>query len=853
MRHHILSIILLAAACLPCGCIDDEIPVEQEQVAPGESPLQFAVTAYDVKAEAETGTRASIPNGTPEAESAEEKRIHDFWLFTFDAAGNQIAAPAYYEPNTADETLKSMAARAYEKLPKNTPMTLYVVTNTQNPTWAKGTGFDTLEGVKAQKLPSPAPIRAGFDDVLIPMCGQLDNVNITADEKKLWVIPVTRMYAKVKVQVNFGVDQMRIYDVNITGIPWYCRVSTIATALDENGEPLKADCPEGTYFVSRAFRSTDAVTDEDGSQWLVLYVPEIIRGENDNEPGANKTNVGLIPENTFTVPENALTVEVRAKYNGMDFYYTVYPGGNDYNNFNIQRNCVYRVTSNVTNATDQHTPSSNCFVVAPGETLQFEPYYRVEKGGGYDIATYLDPAVTDKTIDTVDIVWQTPDCIGDNSKGDLVYLGDDTGDIHRKIIVKAGKEGNALIAARNSKEQIIWSWHIWVTPNEPDNRALAHVYTTFTWDENGIYGGKGAPRIPGYAIMPCNLGALDFTGISRGTWPKRGDLFNESERRTFGMTYQWGRKDPFPPVIRFTEGSAYRDTIGYNNFTGEPILGNKVYYGILDYTEENTGIHYRNDNKTHATKSNTVNGTELFHSIVNSKNTPRTVEDGIRNPTVYIGCSDNTTTNEYGGNDSETTGPWWRPTTTPDNLRGDWLWNHDSKLWGGLDPETPGLKKRLIGQDGNKRDIYLYDNYGTQKSIFDPCPTGWRVAPPDLWLGFTETGGNPASGDYFDKVLEDVNWEKSISGLFGMAMFMQAWHDGPTSYFPLQGTRINAGMGYSTGFCGNYHNATCSKNDRVNILHLHQSALRFHIFEIDDETYYTKATASPIRCVRDRK
>jgi len=828
MRHHILSIILLAAACLPCGCIDDEIPVEQEQVAPGESPLQFAVTAYDVKAE--TGTRASIPNGTPEAESAEEKRIHDFWLFTFDAAGNQIAAPAYYEPNTADETLKSMAARAYEKLPKNRLMTLYVVTNTQNPTWAEGTGFDTLEGVKAQKLPSPAPIRAGFDDVLIPMCGQLDNVNITADGKKLWVIPVTRMYAKVKVQVNFGVDQMRIYDVNITGIPWYCRVSTIATALDESGEPLKADCPEGTYFVSRAFRSTDAVTDEDGSQWLVLYVPEIIRGENDNEPGANKTNVGLIPENTFTVPENALTVEVRAKYNGMDFYYTVYPGGNDYNNFNIQRNCVYRVTSNVTNATDQHIPSSNCFVVAPGETLQFEPYYRVEKGGGYDIATYLDPTVTDKTISKLEIIWQTPDCIGDNTNGNLVYLGEDTGDIHRKIIVKAGKEGNALIAARNSRQEIIWSWHIWVTPNEPDNRALAFVYTTFTWDETGIHGGKDATRIPGYSIMPCNLGALDFEAQSTikleiGDY---GKPFEEAERRTFGMVYQWGRKDPFPPVINYTTGSA------------------DGYYGILQYTEENTGVHYRNDNKTHATKSNTVNGTELFHSIVNSRNTQRTVEDGIRNPTVYIGCSNNTRTNAYGGND----GGLFRP----NNLRGDWLWNHDSKLWGGIDPETAGLKKLLIGQDANRNDIYLYDNYGTQKSIFDPCPTGWRVAPPDLWLGFTENGGNPDdSGGYYDTDLKDVNWSKETSGLYGMAMFMQAWKDGPTSYFPLQGTRINAGMGYSTGFCGNYHNATCSKNDRVNILHLHQSALRFHIFEISDEVYYTKATASPIRCVRDSK
>ena len=75
------------------------------------------------------------------------------------------------------------------------------------------------------------------------------------------------------------------------------------------------------------------------------------------------------------------------------------------------------------------------------------------------------------------------------------------------------KAGNALIAAKDADDVIIWSWHIWVPA------------TTITTIDNGIY------SVP---MMDRNLGALVVATAD-------DDIAIES----FGLSYQWGRKDPF--------------------------------------------------------------------------------------------------------------------------------------------------------------------------------------------------------------------------------------------------------------------------------------------------------------------
>ena len=89
MKHYFLFI-LLSAAIATGGCTEElqpqtcgtngTVPDESELT---EAVLNLSVNAFVVEAQAET--RASIPSGTPEKETPEEKEIHNIWVFQYDA------------------------------------------------------------------------------------------------------------------------------------------------------------------------------------------------------------------------------------------------------------------------------------------------------------------------------------------------------------------------------------------------------------------------------------------------------------------------------------------------------------------------------------------------------------------------------------------------------------------------------------------------------------------------------------------------------------------------------------------------------------------------------------------------
>ena len=76
------------------------------------------------------------------------------------------------------------------------------------------------------------------------------------------------------------------------------------------------------------------------------------------------------------------------------------------------------------------------------------------------------------------------------------------------------KPGNAVIAAKNAAGVILWSWHIWV----PATKIVTNTY--------------GLLDKP---MMDRNLGALVAATEADG-----------APVESFGLTYQWGRKDPYP-------------------------------------------------------------------------------------------------------------------------------------------------------------------------------------------------------------------------------------------------------------------------------------------------------------------
>ena len=779
MKHYFLLFILLLVIITIEGCTEELHPETNGTNSPvlneGEltkAVLDLSVNTFAVEAQAET--RASIPSNIPENETSEEKEVHNIWVFQYDAVTKELLIkPRYY---TITDQIMLQDLPVYLKA--GIPSFVYVVTNTGYDNWVNDDTdtswqkFKNLEQLKKQTLPTAFPLRS-IDKVSIPMVGASEEVEVTTGITV--TVPVTRMYAKLKVKVEMLKAEMKLNNVNVRQIPNICRIETFAG--DGNGEPMNAvPFPDGTTFSSIAFAASDLEKSED-KEWAVFYVPENLQGEIENQ-GGNKSDAA---------PTNALVVDVTAEIGGEKYLYAAYPGGNSLNNFNIQRNQVYRMTLTITGEKGQNNPSSNCFVVKPNGFLSFEPYYRVETGGGYNFADYLSPHDENLKIASVGIIWQTKDCIGDNTNGTLVQLGENTGDIHQKIYVRTQKKGNALIGAYNSKGDVLWS----VT------------YYTYDWDNNGIYPEK--PRIQGYAVMSCNLGALAENQKGIGTGLHR---YPDEMTQAFGMLYQWGRKDPFPPL---------RNVVSEHH----------------DYNDEHTDLHYDNSNQIEVHKTSGTDENKLFHSVIGSTLTGA-VRHAIANPTVFI-----TGTNDVNRNES-----YVQQKSNYFN-NGDWcpIGESDNKLWGGLEPASEGMKAYTINQTNN---VHIYDNYGTEKSIFDPCPTGWRVASGELWFEFTNTGLNPGS-------MSGINYDDKFSDGYGMNMYMQKWKDGPTSYFPTQGTRVGDGGGFRTNSCGNYHNATTDTDNRVNILHIHKDAGLFHIFEYQFYFYYVKSVAGPIRCVRDSK
>ena len=170
-------------------------------------------------------------------------------------------------------------------------------------------------------------------------------------------------------------------------------------------------------------------------------------------------------------------------------------------------------------------------------------------------------------------------------------------------------DGNAVIAAVDSSDNILWSWHLWFSKesNNPLNDTATYA--------NGV------------TFMTRNLGAYSNSN---------GSTDDEKVLESYGLYYQWGRKDPFL----------------------------RPYYHDCSHNDEELAY--------------TGGGSLIDTETVESSAEHGTIEYAIAHPTTFI---INATSVEEDGNGV-----------------GDWLYVQNNNLWS-----------------------------GSTKSLYDPCPYGWRV------------------------------------------------------------------------------------------------------------------------------
>lgn len=206
-------------------------------------------------------------------------------------------------------------------------------------------------------------------------------------------------------------------------------------------------------------------------------------------------------------------------------------------------------------------------------------------------------------------------------------------------------KGNAIVAGRRtSDDRIMWTWHVWLT-DDPT--------------ETICYGAS-----TDYRYMDRNLGATTAT---------------EDALTSYGLYYEWGRKDPFP-------ASSSVDLNGYVE------LGGPV----------NATTYVRNTRYD-----------DVFKTVNNSTYTSRGNEIALlrRQPMTYVAYA--------AGSYSWFVLPG-ETATTPSTV-----WQDEGvELWG----------VNLAGSS-------------VTKSVYDPCPPGWKV-PTNLNTSFTGVSGTVTTYGY---------------------------------------------------------------------------------------------------------
>lgn len=369
--------------------------------------------------------------------------------------------------------------------------------------------------------------------------------------------------------------------------------------------------------------------------------------------------------------------------------------------------CVSRMSkAHVTNLSDYQT--ANSYIVSKKGYYKFKATVR-----GNGIGQLVSPGSTStivltEQLQSVDIknqlvkvqpLWWMPEEGSNVTTPEFSMLNNGVPDADGFVSfnLETYNEGNLILAGYDAKGEIIWSWHLWFT-QEPDMM-----------------------KSNSFVVMDRNLGATHAPSVTTPPTAGSDDLKN-----TYGLFYQWGRKDPFTTkgsdVYEYKNG-AYVATKSFQTTTGEDPV------------------------------------TSSF--VAESDQTYKTVENSVKHPmTFHLASSP-----QNGGIfDNE-------------NFFSSYSVSEDDNA---LDNQCYSI---LLHPE-NKKSFWGYSaatGYGvtTTKTMYDPCPPGYIVAHYLVWTN-TERDGS-WNKNYYSNL--DTGWIShnigGDNGFFTTAhdnLFDPAWY-----------------------------------------------------------------------------
>ena len=173
--------------------------------------------------------------------------------------------------------------------------------------------------------------------------------------------------------------------------------------------------------------------------------------------------------------------------------------------------------------------------------------YLIQGAGDYKFRSVIgNTDATVGNVKSVEVLWESFGTDEMPNVGDLIASVSYKNGYIRFSTPENFRDGNAVIAAKNSKGTILWSWHIWGA----EEGFNGQVY----YNDAGI-------------MMDRNLGATSATP---------GDV------GALGLLYQWGRKDPFMGSSSISSSAMAASTGTWNS----------DYSGSATYAEANPMTFY---------------------------------------------------------------------------------------------------------------------------------------------------------------------------------------------------------------------------------------------------------------------
>lgn len=369
------------------------------------------------------------------------------------------------------------------------------------------------------------------------------------------------------------------------------------------------------------------------------------------------------------------------------------------------------------------------------------------------------------------LVWQdAPDLIDTQS----VKVNENKNKLEFHIRELTLAQGNAVVAVRNASHDILWSWHIWVTPYKDD--FYNNLYNTVT--------DPGEKYKKEYNFAQYNLGWCDrhegdkarkfklraIVNMS-GYGDVEGTAVNGSEVKTTvelgeftqmefkgskagdNTYYQWGRKDPMlggiyndnTPTFKY-----YKKGVNSKEDAVEFTMENKQVFNQYINPEENCNYSFRKnpgdmiDLSDEASRGVTIGYTikHPYMFITNSSCTDTQSSDGEE----FNDNDKNDTAHKYNdGVKFSYRNHWHIPFFNESGGRNTIPYLNQKEVaqenhimfnaWNVDATEIGQIVNSTTEFNNKKEEIIRKNSVEVKKSVYDPCPPGFKMPPANAFRG----------------------------------------------------------------------------------------------------------------------